>query len=470
MTLLLLIIILFPIVSFSEEGALKWAFLTGGDVFSSPAIGSDGTIYVGSDDYNLYAINPDGSQKWAFQTGGHVSSFPAISSDGTIYVGSYDDKLYAINGSSLGLAQSSWPMFHKNLQHTGRNSLTGDIDNDGVISIEDGIAALQLHAGVTPKSEVHKESDINRNGRIDVVEAIYALQIISGLRSHSPALDPIGNKSIDEKSELSFTLVASTADHSPMTYLAFNLPNGAIFDTANRTFSWTPTYSQAGTYDVTFIVTNSLGAFDSETVTITVNNKILSFVASDYFPLNIGDWQDFKCSSTGLIQRSYTTGPRYIGDVPTKERIYWDGQKDYYTSDVNGVKIYGQYVISPYLMGDIYFSTPLLLMPNNTQIGTTQVSNSTYSFIYSGSAYHVNITSTVTILELEDLVIGSQTLLDCIKVSVRYDQYVIETGQAVPGNTVYYWFYKGIGSVKQVVGSDTYTITSSYINGVQQSY
>ena len=75
----------------------KWSFKTGSDVFSSPAIGSDGTIYVGSSDNNLYAINPDGSKKWAFKTGGDVYSSPAIGSDGTIYVGSRDDYLYAIN-------------------------------------------------------------------------------------------------------------------------------------------------------------------------------------------------------------------------------------------------------------------------------------------------------------------------------------------------------------------------------------
>ena len=37
-------------------GFKQWEYKTGGDVWSSPAIGSDGTIYVGSDDDNLYAI------------------------------------------------------------------------------------------------------------------------------------------------------------------------------------------------------------------------------------------------------------------------------------------------------------------------------------------------------------------------------------------------------------------------------
>jgi len=78
-------------------GELKWRYQTGDRVYSSPAIGSDGTIYVGSYDNKLYAINPDGTLKWSFTTGDNVHSSPAIGSDGTIYVGSYDNKLYAIN-------------------------------------------------------------------------------------------------------------------------------------------------------------------------------------------------------------------------------------------------------------------------------------------------------------------------------------------------------------------------------------
>jgi len=80
----------------NPNGSKKWAFKTANGVYSSPAIGSDGTIYVGSDDNYLYAINPDGSKKWNFKTRDDVTSSPAIGSDGTIYVGSWDDNLYAI--------------------------------------------------------------------------------------------------------------------------------------------------------------------------------------------------------------------------------------------------------------------------------------------------------------------------------------------------------------------------------------
>lgn len=37
-------------------GTLKWKFKVGWCVFSSPAIGADGTIYVGSGDDRIHAI------------------------------------------------------------------------------------------------------------------------------------------------------------------------------------------------------------------------------------------------------------------------------------------------------------------------------------------------------------------------------------------------------------------------------
>ena len=61
-----------------------------------------------------------GTLLWEFETGDDVWSSPAIGSDGTVYVGSYDHKLYAIATSSSGLADSPWPMFGQNPQHTGR--------------------------------------------------------------------------------------------------------------------------------------------------------------------------------------------------------------------------------------------------------------------------------------------------------------------------------------------------------------
>lgn len=90
----------------SPDGSRRWLFPTGHSVLSSPAVAADGTVYVGSDDYRLYAIGANGDEKWAFPTRGLVQSSPAISPTGTIYVGSGDGRLYAI--SPDGAAQWSF--------------------------------------------------------------------------------------------------------------------------------------------------------------------------------------------------------------------------------------------------------------------------------------------------------------------------------------------------------------------------
>lgn len=69
---------------------------------SSPAIGGDGTIYVGTTDGRLAAVTADGSAtQWASTTNDTAGSSPAIALDGTIYVGSTDKKLYAFAKSGI---------------------------------------------------------------------------------------------------------------------------------------------------------------------------------------------------------------------------------------------------------------------------------------------------------------------------------------------------------------------------------
>ena len=88
---------------------------------SSPAVGVDGTVYVGSVGNKIYALDgKTGTKKWEFKTGSWVHSSPAVSAEGILYVGSTDNKVYAIHASSKGLAKSPWPMRGQNPQHTGR--------------------------------------------------------------------------------------------------------------------------------------------------------------------------------------------------------------------------------------------------------------------------------------------------------------------------------------------------------------
>ena len=85
----------------------------------------------------------------------------------------------------------------------------------------------------------------------------------------APVLDSIGNKEVNESQELSFTVNATDLNGDGLTYSANDLPAGASF--VNQLFNWTPNYTQAGDYDVEFVVEDA-EFNDTETITITVNN------------------------------------------------------------------------------------------------------------------------------------------------------------------------------------------------------
>ncbi len=96
-------VLLFSLIAFlpasataQAPGDVLWTFDTLDVVQSSPALAPDGTIYIGSHDGSLYAVNPDGSQKWRFRTAASIPSSPVVAADGTIYIGSLDRTLYAL--------------------------------------------------------------------------------------------------------------------------------------------------------------------------------------------------------------------------------------------------------------------------------------------------------------------------------------------------------------------------------------
>ena len=95
--------------------------------------------------------------------------------------------------------------------------------------------------------------------------------------NQAPVLAPIGSKSVDESTLLSFTATATDAD-LPSNTLTYSLdtgaPPGAGIDPATGLFTWTPSEAQGpGVYPVTVRVTDD-GApplDDYETIQITVN-------------------------------------------------------------------------------------------------------------------------------------------------------------------------------------------------------
>ncbi len=120
-----------------DTNQTQWIFLTGSDVYSSPAV-TDGKVFIGSSDGKVYCLNAatgaliwnstisngvtpspavvdgrvyvgtwgddrvycldaaDGGFIWSYKTGSGVVSSPAVV-DGRVYIGSYDGKVYCLN-------------------------------------------------------------------------------------------------------------------------------------------------------------------------------------------------------------------------------------------------------------------------------------------------------------------------------------------------------------------------------------
>ena len=97
-----------------------------------------------------------------------------------------------------------------------------------------------------------------------------AINITVSDLNRAPELGVVGDKNIAEGSALTFTLVGTDADGQALTYSSTTLPAGATLTGAD--FAWTPGYDQAGTYPVTFTVSD--GALtDTEAINITVSES-----------------------------------------------------------------------------------------------------------------------------------------------------------------------------------------------------
>ena len=103
----------------ANTGEKIWTFSTGG-IVSAAVVGVNGTVYVGSTDSKIYAIDGNsGVKKWEFITSGDIKSSPALGDNGLLVFASHD-KLYSIQTDSMGLADSSWPMYQSSRSHSGQ--------------------------------------------------------------------------------------------------------------------------------------------------------------------------------------------------------------------------------------------------------------------------------------------------------------------------------------------------------------
>lgn len=79
-------------------GTPKWQYALGAEVYSSPALDEErDMLYIGCDDFRLYAVTTAGRYSWHYATRGRVRTTPAVAPDGAVVFGSDDETLYCVN-------------------------------------------------------------------------------------------------------------------------------------------------------------------------------------------------------------------------------------------------------------------------------------------------------------------------------------------------------------------------------------
>jgi flagellar hook assembly protein FlgD len=167
-----------------------------------------------------------------------------------------------------------------------------------------------------------------------------------------PLLAPIGDQAVNEGQTLTLHLTATDPDGDVLTYSASLLPVGASFEPVTGTFSWIPGSDQAGTYTVTFTVSDG-ELSDEETITITVTDVPLVLTSlsdsPDPFSPNgngrkdttaisgtfnhLADWQLQLTSASGTLVRTFSGS----GVSVTQG---WDGKDETGTRVVDGSYTY----------------------------------------------------------------------------------------------------------------------------------
>jgi len=109
-----------------------------------------------------------------------------------------------------------------------------------------------------------------------------------------PTVEPIEPKAVDENKLIEFKVIGADPDKEDAgtyTLSATQLPQGAVFTPETATFSWTPTFDQAGSYTITFTNTDAKGLTTSQTVEVTVNHvnrtPVLNPVAAQSIDENV---------------------------------------------------------------------------------------------------------------------------------------------------------------------------------------
>jgi hypothetical protein len=100
---------------------------------------------------------------------------------------------------------------------------------------------------------------------------------------HNIRINPLNDRSGYNGIPMRFVVSANGSAGTGIVYSADDLPEGAAIDPVTGVFTWTPTDSQLGVHNITFIVTNGFKS-DQMTVMVTIGYDLASDTAPPLWP------------------------------------------------------------------------------------------------------------------------------------------------------------------------------------------
>jgi hypothetical protein len=111
------------------------------------------------------------------------------------------------------------------------------------------------------------------DGNAQTGTAVATVTVADVNRAPSLTLNPASPYTIPEGSAFSIQLVKTDPDtDNTWTFTSTTRPTGANLNATSGLFTWTPSYTQAGTYSITFTVTDNKGGVGNAVANITVTN------------------------------------------------------------------------------------------------------------------------------------------------------------------------------------------------------
>jgi outer membrane protein assembly factor BamB len=85
------------------KGAFEWAYTVVGAVVGRPVVDDRGRVFVATTARRVYALNPNGTESWLFRCPVPVVAGLARGRDGDLFFGGADEHLWAISSRALAL-------------------------------------------------------------------------------------------------------------------------------------------------------------------------------------------------------------------------------------------------------------------------------------------------------------------------------------------------------------------------------